>query len=410
MEDEVDIRHYILVLGRHWRIILGVVVAAVIVTVVVGFLLPVTYEAKASVLVTKTRTEIMFEPNYKTVLSEEDQDLKEALVALVRSDTVAAGAVDQLGDILLPSERNILRIQKKVSVRAEGDLIEIVVNSGEPDKAAAIANAWAQSYVTHVNGLYTGTVLSPEELRLQAEEAKQVYFLKQREWEAFVSTSRLDELERLIADKELLVDVKSLRDQIAAGVSSPASSVAGSLAIVLLEAQAFAPLPNDLQLALDSLVELDADAADQLSDVDALISTLAARSGGQPGDSVEQLRAEILQLQGEYEQESALEKEMQRARDVAWETYTTLDNKANELEVAAQAQDVTVRVAVSAAVPQEATARPSVTSVGVAIVLALIVGAAVAFVAEQWGISSRRDSGVASQDEAEEPKADREGV
>lgn len=410
MEDEIYIRDYIRVMRGRWKLILSIVVIAVVVAAAVGFLSPPDYEAKASVLITKTRAEIVFEPKYRTSLSEEDKELKQALVALVRSNSVAAGAVQQLGDTLEPAERNVVRLQNKVSVKTEGDLIQILVKSSEPAKAAEIADAWAQSYVNHVNSLYTGSVPSPAEMRAQADEAKRDYDEKQGAWESFASNSRLDELGRLISDKELLADVKSLRDQVAAGASSPASGVANSLAIVLLQQQAFAPLPAEVQLTLDSLTVLDTGTENQLRDLDALIATLAARSGGEPGESVEVLRQEILQLKGEHEKEGALRMELMSARDVAWETFTTLDNKANELEVASQSQDVIVRLAVSAAVPELAAARPSPTSVGVAVVLGLIIGVFAAFAAENWGSAARKQDGDGPADRADRAGSETEAA
>jgi uncharacterized protein involved in exopolysaccharide biosynthesis len=102
------------------------------------------------------------------------------------------------------------------------------------------------------------------------------------------------------------------------------------------------------------------------------------------GQSIEELKKDILQLQGEQERESALQKQLLRERDVAWETYVTLDNKATELEVASQAQDVLVRKAVAASPPGLVTARPGATEVGIALVLGLFVGILCGFIVEYF--------------------------
>ena len=410
MEDEIDLREYLHVLIRHWKLIVSITLIAVIAAVLVGFLAPLTYEAKASVLITETRAQIVFEPKYRTFSSVEQEELKQALVALVKSNSVAASVVEKLGDALGPAEQNVIRIQKKVGVKTVGDLIEISVKSGDPEKAADIANAWAEAYVDYINGLYTGTSQSPDELKTQADDAKKGYEEKQRAWESFVSNNRLDELQRLIEDKELLVDVKYLREQIAAGISTPASAAANSLAIILLQAKAFIKLPAELQVSLDTLPGLDASIEGQLRDIDALISTLESRTGEKRGQSVDELQKEILQLKGEHVQESARERELKRSRDVAWETYTTLDNKAIELEVASQAQDVAVRVAVAATVPELTTARPDITSVGIAFVLGLIISVFAAFGLEYLSNGVKKPEVAEADTAAEEKQVDKEGT
>lgn len=55
MEDEIDLREYIDVLIRHWKAIVALTVIAAIVAGVVSFLLPPTYEARATLVATGER-------------------------------------------------------------------------------------------------------------------------------------------------------------------------------------------------------------------------------------------------------------------------------------------------------------------------------------------------------------------
>ena len=375
MEEQIDLRKYIDVLLRHWWLIVSITVIAVFLVWLVNFLSPTTYEANSAVLVTKAKSEIIFEPKYRTFLEEDIASQHKALIALVKSSTVATQVIEQLGDKLEPKEQRVESILGKVQARDQGDFIEISVKSTDPQKAAAIANAWAECYESHVNGLYSGILQSPEELQAQADAAKSEYEEKQKVWENFISNNRIDELSRQIADKELLCNIKSLREQLAAGSSSPASVSANSLAIILLQASAFTSLPVDLQVSIDQLSRVNA----SLDDVEVLISTLEARSGGIRGQSISELRQEILQLSGELEQEEAKQQELKRSRDVTWQTYTTLDSKVSEVKVAILAQDAVVRVAVVAVVPEEPVAPRRVMNMGIALVLGLIAGVFGAF-------------------------------
>ena len=71
MEDEIDLRKYIDVLLRHWKLIVSITVIGVFVAGLVSFLVPPTYEAKVAVLVIKGRSEITFEPKYRTYFEED---------------------------------------------------------------------------------------------------------------------------------------------------------------------------------------------------------------------------------------------------------------------------------------------------------------------------------------------------
>jgi len=393
MEDEIDLRKYINVLLRHWKVIVSITFIAVFAAGLVSFLSPPTYEANAAVLLTKARSEIILEPKYRTFLEEDIARERKALIALVKSSTVATQVIEQLGDKLEPKERRAENMLGKMQVREQGDLIEISVKSTDPQKAAAIANAWAESYESYTNMLYSGISLSPAVLQVQADAAKKEYEEKQKALADFISSNRVDELSRQIADKELLCNIKSLREQTKAGFSSSASAAANSLAFILLQARAFTSLPVEFQVSLEQVSHLNV----SLDDVDALISTLEARSGGTPGQSTSELRQEILQLRGELEQEEAKQRELERSRDIAWETCTTLDSKAAEVRVATLAQDVVVRVAVVAVVPESPVAPRRVMNTGIGLILGLVVGIFGAF-----GVEYFKKTGEKPEEEKEE--------
>ena len=405
MEDEIDLRKYIDVLLRRWKLIVSITVIAVFVTGLVSFLLPPTYEAKAAVLVTKGRSEITFEPKYRTYFQEDITSQRKALLAMVKSSAVAIPVIRQLEDELEPAEQRVTNILDKVQVRDQGDLIQILVRSTDPEKAATIASAWANCYQSYVNSLYGGVSQSPGELQAQADAARKEYEEKQKAWEDFVRDNRIDELAQQVADKELLCDVNSLREQIKAGSSSSASAAANSLALILLQSSAFARLPAERSAAERSPVELQV-SLDRLSglnvstdDIDALISTLEARSGGTRGQSISELRQEINQLKAELEQESAKELELESSRDIAWEAYTTVAGKVVEAEVAVRAQDAVVRVAEVAVVPEQPVAPRRVMNIGIALVLGLVIGVFGAFGVEYFQKTGGKPEGEKGKEE-----------
>jgi uncharacterized protein involved in exopolysaccharide biosynthesis len=62
MEEEIDLREYVLVLLKYWKWILGTTLAAAMVALVVSFFLPPTYEATALVVVKPPQYVMQFDP------------------------------------------------------------------------------------------------------------------------------------------------------------------------------------------------------------------------------------------------------------------------------------------------------------------------------------------------------------
>ena len=375
MKDEVNLRDYVNVVFRRWVLIVSITVIAVVIGGLVSFLSPNTYETKARVLITQAKSEIVFEPKYKTLSEENIASQRTALIALLKSRTVASRVIEQLGDKLRPEEQDPISLLDRVQVREHGDLIEISARATDPQTPASIVNAWVQSYESYVNTLYRGVLQSPEELEVQADAARKDYEGKQKAWEDFVGKNRIDELNRQIADKKMLLSLRSLREQIEAGSPSATSAAANSLALILLQTQAFTSLPIGLQVSLDTVSNLKVG----LDDVDALISTLETRLGGTKGQSIGELREEILQLSGELEQEGARKRGLATSRDIAWEAYKTIAGKVVEAEVVTQVPSTVVRVAESAAVPELPVGPNRIMNIVIALIVGLVAGVLGAF-------------------------------
>lgn len=366
MEDEIDLRKYIDVLLRHWKLIVSITVIAVFVAGLVSFLLPPTYEAKASVLIAKG------EPK--------------TLIVLAKSASVATGAIEQLGDNLRPEERSAGNILAKIEAREEGNFIEITAKSSDPQKAAAIANAWAVSYEDYVDDFYRSISQLPEEIQAQADAARKEYEDKQTAWEGYIASNRIDELNQQIALKELLCEAKLLREQIKTGSSSPVSAAGNSPTLILLQSGVFTRLPAELGNA-------------SLKDIEALISTLETGAGGKSAQSISELRQEVNQLTAELEQETAKGREVKKSREIAWETYMTIVGKLAEAKVAVQPQDAVVHVAQVAVAPEQPVAPRRVMNIGIALVLGLVIGVFGAFGLEYFQKTGDKPEGGKGKEE-----------
>jgi succinoglycan biosynthesis transport protein ExoP len=412
MEEEIDLREYINVIVRRWKWILGIALVAVVTAVLVSFfLLTPVYEAKAAVVIVKSRSEIAFEPKYRTLTEEDIASRRKALEALVKSSAVAAEVIGKLGSTLDPEEREVAALSGMVETESNGDLIGIKVKGEDPSKITAIANAWGEAYEEYVNGLYGGRPQSPEDIQAQVAEAESSYKKAEEVLTKFMGDNQIDTLSLEIGAKQntladyyatkrqldrLIADARALRDQLHQEKLSSPTGAGNSLSIMLLQASAFTllspELPVQLQLSLDERAGLEASAEEQVQDLDALLSILEARREEVQALIVEgTLQQEILQLQEQLEWEQAREQELTSARDLAWETYDTLARKEAEVGIASQVTDTEVRFAVPAVEPKKAVSPKKKLNIAIAGVLGLMVGVFGAFFIEFLEGGGRQD-------------------
>jgi succinoglycan biosynthesis transport protein ExoP len=417
MEEEIDLREYINVIVRRWKWILGITLVAVVTAAIFSFfLLAPVYEAKAGVVIVKSRSEIAFEPKYRTLTEEDIVSRRKALEALVRSNSVATEVIDKLGSTLDPEEREVGALPDMVETESNGDLISIKVKGEDPSKITAIANAWGEVYEEYVNGLYGGSPQSPGDIQTQVAKAESSYKEAEEALAKFTGDNQIDTLSLEIGAKQntladyyatkrsldrLIADARALRDQLRQEELSSPTGTDNSLSIMLLQASAFTllspGLPVQLQLSLDEEAGLEASAEDQVQALNALLSILEARREEvQTLINEMTLQQEILQLQEQLEREQARKQELTSARDLAWETYDTLARKEAEVGVASQVTDTEVRFAVPAVEPKEPVGPNKKLNIAIAGVLGLMVGVFGAFLVEYfegWGEEEEIDDG-----------------
>jgi succinoglycan biosynthesis transport protein ExoP len=435
MEEEIDLREYVNVIIRRWKWVLGITLVAVAVAAIVSFfLLTPIYEAKAGVVIVKSRSEVVFEPKYRTLTEEDIASRRKALEALVKSSAVAAEVIDKLGSRLGPEEREVAVLSGIVETESNGDLIGIKVTGEDAGKTTAIANAWGEAYEEYVNGLYGGRPQSPGDIQTQVTEAERSYKETQELLVEFLGDNQIETLTQEIESKRntltdcyatkqglarLIADARAFRKQLGEGGTS--SPTASSLSILLLQANAFmastslpiqpstslpiqpstslpmqpsTSLPIQLQLSLDHVAGLEGSAEEQIQDLDTLIAVLEARREEVQSVINEMtLQQEILQLQEQLEREQARKQELTSARDLAWETYDTLARKEAEVGIASQVTDTEVRFAVPAVEPKKPVSPRKKLNIAIAGVLGLMVGVFGVFFIEFLEGGGKRDEG-----------------
>jgi len=227
-EDEIDLRQYVLVLVAWWReivlIALLTAVAAAALVLLSRFILPPAYEATATVTIARTQSNISFDDRFQTSVAQGDVTAnsrvidysarRSSLLGLVASNNIAQAVIEQLGDNLNEDEQRPSYLLKQVvaelgeatDTRSASDLILITVNAETAQKAAEIANAWAENYVALVNKLY-GEV--PTELLasviVELGQSQIAYDQAQQSLEDFIASNEIARLDRLIAEKQDII-------------------------------------------------------------------------------------------------------------------------------------------------------------------------------------------------------------
>ena len=175
MEEEVDLREYIEVIVRRWKWIAGVTLVAVVTAAIVSFLLitPV-YEATVTLLVMKPpliSASQSLEAQVVDALLKSAEVEAQVVEALLKSGEVEAQVVEALGKVLSPSEREPGGLVAEIKVAQEGEsrVFKVSARAGDPQRAAQIANAWAEVGAEVLREAQTPT---DEELKIAEQNLK----------------------------------------------------------------------------------------------------------------------------------------------------------------------------------------------------------------------------------------------
>ena len=385
LDDEIDLRRYVDILVRQWKLILGTLLVCLIGAALLSYLvLPKTYTATAGVLIVRNRADLNFDPKFRTDFQTgaDPTARRAAFLGLAQSTTIAADVSAKLQDRLSAEERDVNTLLRSVRATLQGDLIQIEATSGAPASAAAIANAWAEAFTAEVNTLYGESSQTATEIQAQTEAARANYETAQQQYEAFLAENRVEWLTQQVKLKlqqiddsfatlgrldRVIRDVQSLRERLRQG-GSVSSSDAALLSVLKLNAfSAASSLPTgtqdkpetpayQLQLAVGNQAATDQSAAQQLQEVEAILRTLETRRTElQTQAASPQPQQELARLQQANEQEQARLRTLQEQRDLARDTYNTLARKRAEVSVSSQLTDTEVRQAFAATTPE----RPS---------------------------------------------------
>lgn len=373
--SELNLFQYIELLRRRWLLVALCGVIGGILALSASYFSPKTYTTSVELAIVRTGSVVNFDPKFRTV-SDNDPNAqaldqvtrRRSLVSIGDTPAFAASVIQKLGTQLPVELRDPYEMQRHISVSNDGDIIRTYVSGDSPETIALIANTWADLYQTHVNETYSENALSTDGLLTQASEAKATYAAREAEVTTFIQTSPLERLRRdtdTVSTKlntlsaldsklsALETDAQSLHNLVSRGTGDVTAS--DSLTALLMQVNTFNNL-SDAPLRFDVPVggfPATTTRAQQLEQIDNLLKTIQERRSSLAGPARDDLYAQLNTLQAQVEQVQAKRKELEAARDLAWNTYQLLNTKVAENTVATQTTSQLVRLATPAIAPAE---------------------------------------------------------
>lgn len=384
MEEEIDVKEYLGLLRRRWRIVLVLFLVTVAAATAVTLLQPPAYEAQVRLV----------ERSYTLLLTDRLQSLDERAgqpskmyPLYVKSGAVEGRVIERLESILSPVEKvpGVLRRRVRLVTRDDPAIFDIVVTASSPDKAVQIANAWAEEYVAWIKessqGLgaeveLTSQQLSDAEQRLAAAEEALDHF--KRETGIAVVGGEYDsdpyprfgargkELEQkvlLLASHRVAQDNLSLLIQSAEEIKRTGGKIS-DLPLELLSVEAIA---NRGHLSIEQIAE-------QGEDIDAVIALLKAEEEI-ISNVTEALSGEVTDLQAELISLDGQLTLLERDEEDALEIYRAVQNKLEELRI----RQATVGILGEATTSQRPTGLGRTQTIGIGILFGLFIGVGGAF-------------------------------
>jgi|GEM_PF-5425281 len=157
--DDIDLRPYIRAVAKRWLWIVIAIALSAVVAGIISVSLPKEYSAKASVLVFVRQTGLQMSQS-EALFDIETIDVnarRQGLLALAQSNAIEANIAPDLLSQVVPHQYKpgMLVQDNYIKVELKGDLLEIVATARSAERAKLLADAWAKTFVSLVDQLYT---------------------------------------------------------------------------------------------------------------------------------------------------------------------------------------------------------------------------------------------------------------
>lgn len=409
MDDviEIDLRKIILTLIQYRFWIAGFGVLAGVAVFLFFFLQPRMYEATAVIALTKPRYIPNFDPRYQTVTTTTLTN--KVAIDIARSDEIAIYVFDSWNDPDKELSQRRAFQENNMIAKAGGDasVITLTIRLESPEEAARLANLWAQRVVERLNTLYSGQdqnqltffeaqiAIAQQNLRkaenaLAEFEGRNAANALQTQLDALLMRQqellwRKNQVELLQQDGQaLLAEVENLNQ----------SNVVPSelqIRLLMLQLRQYGNLPSadsgsisfpQLQLALPA-----APASQTVGEFRAAVQQWLGVLENQRGE-IETLLMEypqnLTELQNRIEAFHQERQRLELEREVAADTYATLNRKYQEVRISMDDSTGDAKVASRALPPIRPASRGTVTYTLAAVLGGVVLAAAFVLMRDWW--------------------------
>ncbi|MCK5534916.1 hypothetical protein KAI68_07340 [bacterium] len=125
MEEEIDLKDYLNMIKKRWKIILGVFLSSVIVSVIISFSLPKVYEARGMLRMGKVREEYLETGN--------------TVIKIFQTNSILEKVVKKLN--LPVTEKEIEGIRGKIIISGSEDILEVKGRGKTPSIALELVDS-----------------------------------------------------------------------------------------------------------------------------------------------------------------------------------------------------------------------------------------------------------------------------
>jgi uncharacterized protein involved in exopolysaccharide biosynthesis len=384
VEDEIDLRHYVDVLQRRWKWVVGLTIAAALFAGIASLLIPPTFEATAVAITSNNPTNA----GTSTALSPQAQ------LTLMTSPEVGSGVIQTLGDKLPAVQRDPAVLSRQVQVNTDAtdkSLFQVTARADQPQLAGDIANAWADAGVAvlnqQANDASAQSIAPLEQAKAKAQSDLQI------------AEENLKNLERDSQIDSLTEEITRTQKALATVVTQTETiqiSRAQAQTLKQQVQQAQVTLTPELLLNLQTVAS-SSDASfliqpsqgttlterEQLDQLDALSAALLAKQTALD-QSTERLTQQFVDLQTRLNDKETALIEPRRARDTARASYDAASTQLRDAQARLVASQNPARVVSRAAAPDSPTQPKPLQIVVVAAALGLLLGVLSAFGVEYF--------------------------
>ena len=369
-DQEIDLRPYIEAILGKWYWILGLgVLAGIVAYVLTSITITPTYQATALVSIVEPIQRVTLDPRIVTV--EDTQPLK-AFPEIAVSDellTTLQKEVPETASYSLPQLRSMLN----ADLANSSDLLKLTAKNENPETATAIANGWAELFISWANSTYGGSnderllffEQRLEEAAAELEVAEQSLVNYQAENRSLILDNQLQALQKAHAgllSKEaeidlLFQDIESLLALSQTNSTNRSTSTASEqFAALMLSLRAFGGPPGDTGTTYPWQLQVNADTfssentADQVEKIKDLQASLEIQEE-QIKAALAEIEPQILAVQKEKQEANATEALLQRNVEIAEEAHTALALTVEEKRITSQDTNSGVSLTSRSAVP-----------------------------------------------------------